>query len=521
MNKKITTIKPTKQLSNQSKLPSIKKRKVAGYARVSTEHDDQVSSYENQMKFYEDYISNREDWEFVKMYSDEGISGTNTKKRLGFQEMVNDALIGKIDLIITKSVSRFARNTVDSLSTVRKLKDAGVEIYFEKENIWTFDSKGELLITIMSSLAQEESRSISENITWSKRKQAAEGKVAFPYNTVLGFKPKEGGGFEVDEEQAKIVKYIFGQFLSGKNANKIAKELTENKIPTPQGKEKWSYSSVRSILSNEKYKGDALLQKYYMADFLNKVQKKNNGELPQYYVENNHEAIIEKEVFDAVQVQLKETEKWHTEKNYFGKIRCGCCGSSYVRHVWHSTDKYRTIVYRCKDKYKNEIKCDTPHVRDEEIQTCIVSALNKLIVNKKEIVGNIKLLVKMIKVDTSLEDEIEKLENTLEHINSKVENLILVNSKVVQNQEEYTKKYNNLVEEYRKIEKQLERKNTDLINKNKRMQDLKIFIQTLEKQEGILTKYDSTLFNLLIEKIVIKKNKTKEIYIKSGKVISL
>lgn len=237
MNKKITTIKPTKQLSNHSKLPSIKKRKVEGYARVSTEHDDQVSSYENQVNYYKDYISNREDWEFVKIYSDEGISGTNTKKRLGFQEMVNDALLGKIDLIITKSVSRFARNTVDSLSTVRKLKDAGVEIYFEKENIWTFDSKGELLITLMSSLAQEESRSISENITWSKRKQAAEGKVAFPYNTVLGFKPKEGGGFEVDEEQAKIVRYIFGQFLSGKNANQIARELTENKIPTPRGKE--------------------------------------------------------------------------------------------------------------------------------------------------------------------------------------------------------------------------------------------------------------------------------------------
>ena len=200
MNRKITTIQANKKLSHQSKLPSIKKKKVAGYARVSTDNEDQTSSYETQMKYYEEYISSRKDWEFVKMYSDEGISGTNTKKRLGFQEMVNDALAGKIDLILTKSVSRFARNTVDSLSTVRKLKDVGVEIYFEKENIWTFDSKGELLITIMSSLAQEESRSISENITWSKRKQAAEGRVTFAYKNVLGFKPKEDGGFEVDKE---------------------------------------------------------------------------------------------------------------------------------------------------------------------------------------------------------------------------------------------------------------------------------------------------------------------------------
>ena len=309
MNRKITTIQANKHLSHQSKLPSIKKKKVAGYARVSTDNEDQTSSYETQMKYYEEYITSRKDWEFVKMYSDEGISGTNTKKRLGFQEIVNDALAGKIDLILTKSVSRFARNTVDSLSTVRKLKDVGVEIYFEKENIWTFDSKGELLITIMSSLAQEESRSISENITWSKRKQAAEGRVTFAYNNVLGFKPKEDGGFEVDKEQAQIVRYIFGQFLSGKNPNQIAKHLTENKISTPRGKEKWSYSSVRSILTNEKYKGDALLQKYYVADFLNKTQKRNNGELPQYYVENSHEAIIDKEVFDAVQVQLSENKK--------------------------------------------------------------------------------------------------------------------------------------------------------------------------------------------------------------------
>ena len=190
MSKKVITVKPATFISQQSKLPSVKKRKVAGYARVSTDQDEQQNSYETQIAYYTQYIAGREDWEFVKMYSDEGISGTNTKHRLGFKEMVEDALDGKIDLILTKSVSRFARNTVDSLSTVRQLKDAGVEIYFEKENIWTFDSKGELLITIMSSLAQEESRSISENVTWSKRKLAAEGKVTFSYQTVLGFKSR-------------------------------------------------------------------------------------------------------------------------------------------------------------------------------------------------------------------------------------------------------------------------------------------------------------------------------------------
>ena len=521
MNRKITTIQANKQLSHQSKLPSIKKKKVAGYARVSTDNEDQTSSYETQMKYYEEYISSRKDWEFVKMYSDEGISGTNTKKRLGFQEMVNDALAGKIDLILTKSVSRFARNTVDSLSTVRKLKDVGVEIYFEKENIWTFDSKGELLITIMSSLAQEESRSISENITWSKRKQAAEGRVTFAYNNVLGFKPKEDGGFEVDKEQAQIVRYIFGQFLSGKNPNQIAKHLTENKIPTPRGKTRWSYSSVRSILTNEKYKGDALLQKYYVADFLNKTQKRNNGELPQYYVENSHEAIIDKEVFDAVQVQLSENKKWYTEKNYFGKIRCGCCGSSFVRHLWHSTDKYKETIYRCKDKYKNEEKCDTPHIRDDEIQRWIVSALNKVIDNRKEIIGNIKLLMKMIKEDRALDDAIIQLEGKLENIRTDVEKLIIMNSKIAQDQEEYTRKYNKLIEEYKLLEKQLEQKNLDLLSKNKRVRELKIFIDSLEKQDELLTEYDTKLFNYSVEKIIIHKGKRIEIYLKNGEIITI
>ncbi|NEW66026.1 recombinase family protein [Carnobacteriaceae bacterium zg-84] len=519
MTKKIITIEADKRLSNQSKLPSVHKRKVAGYARVSTDLEDQASSYETQMNYYESYINSRSDWEFVKMYSDEGISGTTTKKRLGFQEMVSDAMDGKIDLIITKSVSRFARNTVDSLSTVRQLKDKGVEIYFEKENIWTFDSKGELLITIMSSIAQEESRSISENVKWAKRKNAAEGKVTFSYSTVLGFKQSEDGGFEVDKDEARIVEYIFSLFLKGKNPNQIARELTEKNIKTPAGKEKWSYGSVKSILQNEKYKGDALLQKYYSVDFLNKQQKKNEGELPQYYVENSHEAIIDKEIFDMVQVQLRHNTKWATEKNYFSKIECGCCGNKYCRYIWHSNSKYKRHIYRCSHKYKDKNKCQTPHVTDEDIQEWIVDALNQQIANKEEIIDNLGILVHQLESNMTLKDEINTLNNKLTVVQDEVENLVYTNSKLAQDQSNYQKIYDKLVKTYEKLELLLEEKKEELVNYHIRIQNLKSCIDIIGKQDTLIREFNPTLFNILIEKIVIETDKRITIHFTDGKIL--
>ena len=198
------------------------KRKVAGYARVSTDYEEQITSYEAQVDYYTNYIQSRDDWEFVKVYTDAGISATNTRHREGFNQMVEDALAGKIDLIITKSVSRFARNTVDSLTTVRKLKEKGIEVYFEKEGIYTLDSKGELLITIMSSLAQEESRSISENVTWGQRKRFADGKVSLPYSHFLGYKKGEDGLPEIVPEEAEIVRFIYRSYMNGQTSYAIA-----------------------------------------------------------------------------------------------------------------------------------------------------------------------------------------------------------------------------------------------------------------------------------------------------------
>ena len=313
----VTVIPPTINPLTHLSTATMQKRRVAGYARVSTDSDEQFTSYEAQVDYYTQYIKGKPEWEFVKVYTDEGISGCNTRHREGFKEMISDALAGKIDLIVTKSVSRFARNTVDSLVTIRKLKENGTEVYFEKENIFTFDGKGELLLTIMSSLAQEESRSISENVTWGQRKRFADGKVSLPYKQFLGYRKGEDGFPEVVPEEAVIVRRIYTRFMAGLTPGAIARELTADGIPTPAGKQRWQTSTVESILQNEKYKGAALLQKCFTVDFLTKKKKINEGEVPQYYVEHSHEPIITPEEFDKVQAEFERRKR--ISRQYSGK----------------------------------------------------------------------------------------------------------------------------------------------------------------------------------------------------------
>ena len=247
MAKSVTTIPATLSRFTAAPINSTKKRRVAAYARVSTDNEEQLTSYEAQVDYYTNYIQGRDDWEFAGVYTDEGITGTNTKKREGFKSMVADALAGKIDLIITKSVSRFARNTVDSLTTIRSLKEHNVECYFEKENIWTFDGKGELLLTIMSSLAQEESRSISENCTWGQRKRFADGKVTLPYSSFLGYRKGPDDLPAIVPEEAETVREIYRLFIQGKTVNWIANHLTGKGIPTPRGTAKWQTSTIESL----------------------------------------------------------------------------------------------------------------------------------------------------------------------------------------------------------------------------------------------------------------------------------
>ena len=334
---KVTKIPPRLNPATFAPLESVEKRKVAGYARVSTDSEEQKTSYTAQVDYYTKFIKERIDWEFVGVYTDEGISATNTRHREGFNRMIADALNGKIDLIVTKSVSRFARNTVDSLTTIRKLKEKGVEVFFQKENIYTLDSKGELLLTIMSSLSQEESRSISENVTWGQRKRMADGKVSLPYSHFLGYRKGKDGIPEIVPEEAEIVRYIYRSFMEGKTPNHIAECLTFKHIPTPAGKEIWSPSTIESILTNEKYIGNLMLQKYYRNNHIEKKKTRNQGELQKYYVEEAHEPIIDLETFAKAQAILAQRHEQYTHDGatnrypLSGLIICGLCGKNYQR----------------------------------------------------------------------------------------------------------------------------------------------------------------------------------------------
>lgn len=503
MAKRVTQIPATLNRFTSTPVYAAAKRKVAGYARVSTDQEEQQSSYEAQMDYYRNYITSRSDWEFVGMYSDEGITATNTKHRDGFNSMIEDALAGKINLIITKSISRFARNTVDSLTTVRKLKDKGVEIYFEKENIWTLDSKGELLITIMSSLAQEESRSISENTTWGKRKAFADGKASVTFSRFLGYDK----GFVINEEEADTVRLIYKLFLMGLSFYAITKELQARGRKTATGNAKWTISAVESVLTNEKYKGDALLQKQYTVDFLQKKRKKNEGEIPQYYVEGHHDPIIDPTTFDLVQAEILKRQS--LGKRYSGisvfsaKIRCGCCGGWYGSKVWHSNDKYRKVVYRCNQKYKGDCKCGTPHLTEEDIKAFFIKAMNRLVEEKDEMLVNLGMLKQMVCDTTVLEEEQECTQHEAEELERSLHALIDENARVALDQDEYDRRYGGF---YGSYEKKLARLGEigDEIEKRK-AQGLRIqkFIERLMEIEGEQTIFDEQLWGGIVEYMTV------------------
>lgn len=495
-------------------------RKVAAYARVSTDMEEQLTSYEAQVRYYTDYIKSRDDWEFAGVYTDEGITGTSTKHRNGFKQMVKDALDGKIDLIITKSVSRFARNTVDSLTTIRQLKEHGVECYFEKENIWTFDGKGELLLTIMSSIAQEEARSISENCTWGQRRRFADGKVSVPFKSFLGYDRGEDGNLVVNEEQAKLVRRIYGMYLRGQSAYAIARILNDESISTPTGRGKWYMSTVKSILTNEKYKGDALLQKTYTDDFLTKRKKINNGEVQQYYVKNNHEAIIEPKIFDSVQKMMQTATKGKNRQSsisiFSSKIKCGECGSWYGSKVWHSNDKYRRVIWQCNHKFDNDKKCETPHLDENQIQQAFISAMNKLISNKTQIIADFELIKTEVFTTSELETEKAMLENEMNITAELMQESINENARKAQNQIEYNKRYNGLVERYDNAKARFDVVNHKIADKNARKETVELFVKNLKKQTEPITEFDECLWLSMVDYVTVNSKEDIQVTFKNG-----
>lgn len=521
MARKVTAIPATLTRFTSVPISEERKRRVAGYARVSTDHEEQETSYEAQVDYYTSYIQNHDGWEFVKVYTDEGISGTSTKKRAGFMEMIGDALSGKIDLIVTKSISRFARNTVDSLTTIRKLKENGIEVFFEKENIWTLDSKSEVIITIMSSIAQEESRSISENVTWGKRKSFVDGNVYIQTNGMLGYKKGTDGSIEIDEEEAEVIRFIFSSFISGKSMPQIATELTEKGIKTARGRSKWGSAQVRNILKNEKYTGNALLQKSYSVDFLSKKRRVNNGEVPQFYVEDSHPAIISKDAFDIAQSMMKNDSTRSTYKGniFSGKIICADCSSCFAPKTWHSKDIYKRTIWQCSDKFKGEKKCTTPHLTEDEIKMVVVKAINDILPKKRVLITEIENSIEATFSNTELDGKKLTLEGTLNTVCDSIDNLIKGNSSELQDQETYTEKYNELTSRYLDLKSEIEKVDSEIANNAAMKAKIRKYVDELEKSPEFVSEFSSEMFTSLIEKVVVKAKDDITVVFKDGSCI--
>lgn len=379
MNQAISIKPVVHQLLPEVCASVIELKRVCAYCRVSTESAEQRSSYYLQVSHYQELIKSHADWAFAGIYADEGISGTSTKNRKQFKQMIQDCLDGKIDRIITKSISRFARNTLDCLEYVRKLKNLPnpVSIYFEKENIDTLDVKSELLLTILSSLAQDESRSISENVKWANQSRYQQGYVHCPTANFLGYDKDPQGIWIINEAQAQTVRRIYRECMEGYGTFSIAKHLTQDNVQTGSGRTKWSANSVHRILRNEKYCGDALMQKRITIDFLTHRRIANNGFQPQYYIENHHPAIIGREEWDAVQVELSRRYlmnhplqqkqkaelakvRYSNRSVFSSKLYCVHCGDPFQRRSLRTTCRGQSVrypIWKCRNAETKQPQC--------------------------------------------------------------------------------------------------------------------------------------------------------------------
>ena len=390
--RKVTVIPPIAEMQGESRI-DMRPKRVAAYCRVSTDREEQEHSFETQKAMYTEMIMMKPTWQTAGIYADEGITGTVAKKRPGFMKMIKDCRKGKIDMIVTKSVSRFSRNNLDCLMYVRELKQLGIPIIFEKEGINTIQVSSELLLTLFGALSQAESESISMNVKLGIRQSLKNGNVRFSYKTFLGYRKGADGQPEIVPEQADIVRRIYNDFLAGATYLEIAKRLTEEKVPTMGGGSRWFSERIKSILKNEKYKGDALLQKTYITDPISKRVKKNNGELPMYYVENSHPAIIERRIFDRVQEEIarragkKKVKQTGTKTElgrYSGKyaltelLYCGECGTPYRRCTWSRNGK-KKIVWRCVSRldYGKKYCKNSPSVEESRLHNAITAAITK------------------------------------------------------------------------------------------------------------------------------------------------
>lgn len=526
--KKVRIIAETINLQENA-FQSYRRIRVAAYCRVSTKQEEQINSYEVQKKHYTEKINANPEWQMVGIFADKGITGTSVLKRDEFNKMIKLCKSKKIDMILVKSISRFARNTVDCLHYTRMLKTLGIDVYFEEQGIHSIKSDAEFYISIYGTIAQSESENISANVKWGKLQSAKEGKVAFTYKNFLGYRKGTDGNPEIDEEQAETVKRIYDRFLAGDSLKQIAEKLQNEKRLSPSGKSEWSTATIRSILSNEKYKGDAIINKTFTVDCLTKEIRKNNGERPKYYVENNHPAIIDDEMFGRVQEELarrigkkkvKEIGTKTEQGKYSSKyaltelLICGECHTPYRRCTWTAHGKKR-IVWRCVKRldYGKKYCHSSPTLEESRIQAAIVNAIQKFAQQDPQLLKTLKSHIERGINDTKHEGEDVEIKLRLATIEKEINELFnTISVDTIESFDE--KKAEELLAEKNKLQAELDRL-AEQHQKDKNNQSR--IAEIMDLIDGIKNRtveYDDRLVRQIIEAIIVEsKEKIKVIFI--------
>lgn len=510
---------------------SYRQIRVAAYCRVSTQMEEQLNSYEVQVKHYTDKINSEPKWSFAGIYADKGISGTSAKKRDEFMKMIRACKRHKIDMIITKSISRFSRNTLDCLKYIRILKELNVDVYFEEQGLHSKDAGAEFYITIYGSIAQSEAENISANVKWGKQQSAKEGKVSFSYNSFLGYKKGADGKPEIVEDEAKVVREIFDKYLEGESVRTIAKYLTANQIATPTGKEVWHYGTVKSILSNEKYKGDALINKTYVVDCISKKVKRNNGERAQYYVENNHPAIISPEKFNRVQEEMarrtsKKKVKQIGTKTELGKysskyalselLICGECHTPYRRCTWTTTDGKKKIMWRCINRldYGKKYCHHSPSVEESVLQNAIVQAVQNNIGKCSEVLEKLKQHIKMGLSGEQTEDKTIDIQIEIARLDKEYVDLLNQITADIENAEALESQLEEIIIKKHSLQNELqiyENSNSKQANTKTRLDEI---FQIIEGLKNHPMEFNDVIIRQILDCIIVEsKEKIKVVFV--------
>ena len=507
--------------------------RVAAYCRVSTDDEEQLTSYEAQKNYYTDKIMTNKEWTMAGIFADEGITGTSARKRPEFLRMVRQCKQGKIDIVLTKSISRFARNTVDCLNYVRALKELGIAVIFEKENMNTLEIDSEILITMLGAFAQSESESISANVRWGIRQAMKEGKATIQYKYLYGYRKGDDSKPEIIPDQAEVVRKIYDLFLSGTPVRGIQEYLNANSVPNINGESKWARSAIDSILTNEKYCGDVLLQKTYIDDCINKKVKKNTGQLPMYLVQNHHEGIISRETFDAAQAELarRSAGKSPSKKNaptgrsrYSSKyalsdrLYCGECGTRYQRCTWRNRDGSKRIVWRCVSRvdYGSKYCHDSPTLDEEPLHRAVLAAINSAVNDKDNIVYNLKAAMeKELTPAAGQQLSLSEIDDRLEQLNTEFSK-VLAEASESGDQAAYSDRFREIMQKQTALKAQRDEIQWLLAESGKATAHIEQCRQAAETTPSAITEWDDALIRQVVESVTVETDGGIVVALKSG-----